>query len=82
MAHVPLKVIPVMSFRSILPRTTVNQGVHLDSKEIRQSETACHKRLREHEKLLLSAKLKWRLGVDLYLYLYLYLYLDRLLRLE
>ena len=66
-----------MSFRSILPRT-VNQGVHLDSKEIRQSETACHKRLRKHEKLLLSVELKWRLGV----YLYLYLYLDRLLRLE
>ena len=65
MAHVPLEVIPVTTLYTVFP-CSIDQCVHLTSKEIWKREATRHERLWQQKQLLLGIELHGRLGVNLY----------------
>ena len=48
-------------------RYTVHKGMHLACKQFRKREASCHKGTRFQQQLLLGAKFKRRIGINLYL---------------
>ena len=63
MPDIPLKIVPITSFDTVLP-IAKNKGVHLSRKKARQRETPYHKRIRPQHKVFLGFKVKRRVGVE------------------